>query len=150
MWLWNSEKRLIPIFVLFFGSERTFIVYDSVLIFRKMNNVQFSFQCLQKCLQIYVATEIRCQEKSKGGLCYEVILGQPAAVPPMKQIKSAPMTKTVSAAQIERKLSEAEKRRLVSKDKRCDKSELRKKKIKKNRISHAFCLDVGVGSEEDG
>lgn len=59
-----------------------------------------------------LATEIRCQEKSKGGLCYEVILGEPAAVP--KQIKSAPNTKKVSVAEIERKLEEAEKRRLVS------------------------------------
>lgn len=61
---------------------------------------------------IHLATEIRCQEKSKGGLCYEVILGQPVAIP--KQIKSASATKIVSAAEIERKLSEAEKRRLVS------------------------------------
>lgn len=61
----------------------------------------------------HLATEIRCQEKSKGGLCYEVILGQPVAIP--KQIKSAPIAKKVSAAEIERKLSEAEKRRLVSK-----------------------------------
>ena len=41
-----------------------------------------------------------------------MILGQPVAIP--KQIKSAPATKIVSAAEIERKLSEAEKRRLVS------------------------------------
>lgn len=61
-----------------------------------------------------VATEIRCQEKSKGGLCYEVILGQPVTVPPMKQNKALPAAKKVSAAEIERKLCEAEKRRLVS------------------------------------
>lgn len=60
-----------------------------------------------------LATEIRCQEKSKGGLCYEVILGQPVAIPPLKQNKIPTMTKKVSAAEIERKLSEAEKRRLV-------------------------------------
>ncbi|XP_055300242.1 uncharacterized protein LOC129567405 isoform X2 [Sitodiplosis mosellana] len=66
--------------------------------------------------QKFISTEIRCQEKSKGGLCYEVILGQPVAIP--KQIKSAPATKIVSAAEIERKLSEAEKRRLELEAKR--------------------------------
>lgn len=61
-----------------------------------------------------LATEIRCQEKSKGGLCYEVILGQPVVtIPPLKQNKQAPTAKKVSAAEIERKLCEAEKRRLV-------------------------------------
>lgn len=61
-----------------------------------------------------LATEIRCQEKSKGGLCYEVILGQPViTIPPLKQNKPTPLAKNVSAAEIERKLCEAEKRRLV-------------------------------------
>lgn len=61
-----------------------------------------------------LATEIRCQEKSKGGVCYEVILGQPAiTVPPLKQNKQAPTAKKVSVDEIERKLCEAEKRRLV-------------------------------------
>lgn len=63
-----------------------------------------------------LATEIRCQEKSKGGLCYEVILGQPVVtLPPLKQNKPSPPVKKVSAAEIERKLCEAEKRRLVRK-----------------------------------
>lgn len=67
-------------------------------------------------LRILLATEIRCQEKSKGGLCYEVILGQPViSIPPLKQNKALPTAKKVSAAEIERKLCEAEKRRLVSK-----------------------------------
>lgn len=62
---------------------------------------------------IRLATEIRCQEKSKGGLSYEVILGQPVTVPPLKQNKQLPSAKQVSVAEIERKLCEAEKRRLV-------------------------------------
>lgn len=69
--------------------------------------------CFLCVLFFLLATEIRCQEKSKGGLCYEVILGQPVAIPPLKQNKIPTMTKKVSAAEIERKLSEAEKRRLV-------------------------------------
>lgn len=67
-------------------------------------------------LFFFVATEIRCQEKSKGGLCYEVILGQPVTIPPFKQNKQqSTFDKKVSADEIARKLSEAEKRRLVSK-----------------------------------
>lgn len=60
------------------------------------------------------ATEIRCQEKSKGGLCYEVILGQPAIFVPPKQSKNPPCVKNISVEEIERKLREAEERRLVS------------------------------------
>lgn len=68
---------------------------------------------------LFIATEIRCQEKSKGGLCYEVILGQPVTIPPLKQNKQQQqqqptLNKTVSADEIARKLKEAEKRRLVS------------------------------------
>lgn len=62
---------------------------------------------------IPIATEIRCQEKSKGGLSYEVILGQPVTIPPLKSNKNLSAAKKVSAAEIERKLCEAEKRRLV-------------------------------------
>lgn len=62
---------------------------------------------------IQIATEIRCQEKSKGGLSYEVILGQPVTIPPLKTNKNLSAAKKVSAAEIERKLCEAEKRRLV-------------------------------------
>lgn len=63
---------------------------------------------------IFLATEIRCQEKSKGGLCYEVILAQPAVVAaPPKPNTSAPTAKNVSAEEIERKLREAEERRIV-------------------------------------
>lgn len=61
---------------------------------------------------IFIATEIRCQEKSKGGLCYEVILGHPAITAPLRQNKTSP-TKNLTAEEIERKLREAEERRLV-------------------------------------
>ena len=61
---------------------------------------------------MFVATEIRCQEKSKGGLAYEVILAEPVTVTPPKRPPS-PNSK-VSAENIEEKLKAAEERRLVS------------------------------------
>lgn len=61
------------------------------------------------------ATEIRCQEKSKGGLRYEVILAEPnvtqVQVPKVVQQNAAP--KTLSAQEIAEKLKAAEERRLV-------------------------------------
>lgn len=57
------------------------------------------------------ATEIRCQEKSKGGLCYEVILAEPAVNVALPKIPPAP-GKNVSAEEIEEKLKAAEERRL--------------------------------------
>lgn len=62
------------------------------------------------------ATEIRCQEKSKGGLSYEVILAEPlpnVAVPPPVKRNPLEINKNLSAQEIERKLKEAEERRLV-------------------------------------
>ncbi|XP_066261139.1 uncharacterized protein PF3D7_1120000 isoform X1 [Euwallacea similis] len=59
----------------------------------------------------FVTTEVRCQEKTKGGVCYEVILGDP-------QVKSSPLLKkrlspknSVSVQDIEDKLKAAEERR---------------------------------------
>lgn len=60
----------------------------------------------------FAATEIRCQEKSKGGLAYEVILAEPVAVTPPKRPIS-PSSK-VSVENIDEKLKAAEERRLVS------------------------------------
>jgi hypothetical protein len=57
------------------------------------------------------ATEIRCQEKSKGGLAYEVILAEPVSLTPPKRPIS-PNSKA-SAEQLEEKLKAAEERRLV-------------------------------------
>lgn len=59
------------------------------------------------------ATEIRCQEKSRGGLSYEVILAEPA---PNVTVPKKPVTpgKNVSAEEIEQKLKAAEERRIVS------------------------------------
>lgn len=59
------------------------------------------------------ATEIRCQEKSKGGLSYEVILAEPApnvALP--KKTATTPGKNSVSVEEIEQKLKAAEERRL--------------------------------------
>lgn len=58
---------------------------------------------------IFLATEIRCQEKSKGGLCYEVILAEPT-VP--KRAPSPPQTSPTQQVAIEDKLRAAEERRL--------------------------------------
>ncbi|KOC62724.1 Stathmin-4 [Habropoda laboriosa] len=58
---------------------------------------------------VIVATEIRCQEKSKGGLCYEVILAEPT-VP--KRAPSPPQTSPTQQVAIEDKLKAAEERRL--------------------------------------
>ncbi|XP_037958672.1 stathmin isoform X1 [Teleopsis dalmanni] len=57
------------------------------------------------------STEIRCQEKSRGGLSYEVILAEPA---PNVAVPKRPVTpgKNVSAEEIEQKLKAAEERRI--------------------------------------
>lgn len=58
----------------------------------------------------FTATEIRCQEKTKGGLCYEVILAEPT-VP--KRAPSPPQaTSPTQQTAIEDKLKAAEERRL--------------------------------------
>lgn len=64
-------------------------------------------------IYIFPATEIRCQEKSRGGLSYEVILAEPA---PNVAVPKKPVTpgKNVSAEEIEQKLKAAEERRVVS------------------------------------
>lgn len=61
----------------------------------------------------FTATEIRCQEKSRGGLSYEVILAEPA---PNVAVPKRPVTpgKNVSVEEIEQKLKAAEERRIVS------------------------------------
>ncbi|KYQ56389.1 Stathmin-4 [Trachymyrmex zeteki] len=57
----------------------------------------------------FITTEIRCQEKSKGGLCYEVILAEPT-VP--KRAPSPPQPSPTQQTAIEDKLKAAEERRL--------------------------------------
>lgn len=59
------------------------------------------------------ATEIRCEEKSKGGLKYDVILADPAGTPPAPKRLQSP-TRTKSIENIEEKMKAAEERRLVS------------------------------------
>lgn len=66
-------------------------------------------------LRSFTATEIRCQEKSKGGLSYEVILAEPSVTTPtLKRSGSSAASKPTSAEEIEEKLKAAEERRLVS------------------------------------
>lgn len=62
------------------------------------------------------ATEIRCQEKSKGGLRYEVILAEPNVNQiqvPKAVHQSNVIPKPLSAQEIAEKLKAAEERRLV-------------------------------------
>lgn len=59
------------------------------------------------------ATEIRCQEMSKGGLAYEVILAEPVSSPIVPKRPISPGSKTPSVEEIEEKLKAAEERRLV-------------------------------------
>ncbi|KAJ8978011.1 hypothetical protein NQ317_002773 [Molorchus minor] len=58
----------------------------------------------------FVTTEVRCQEKTRGGLRYEVILGEPEvkATPPKKQLSPK---SSMSVQDIEEKLKAAEERR---------------------------------------
>lgn len=78
----------------------------------KVQKLQIKFSASPRSL----ATEIRCQEKSKGGLRYEVILAEPnltqVAVPKAAQQPAAP--KLSSAEEIAEKLKAAEERRMVS------------------------------------
>jgi hypothetical protein len=64
-----------------------------------------------KCEFCVAATEIRCQEKSKGGLSYEVILAEPLAVTPPRRTTS--LNSKTSVENIEEKLKAAEERRQV-------------------------------------
>lgn len=65
---------------------------------------------------VSTATEIRCQEKSKGGLRYEVILAEPnlsqVQIPKAVQ-QNGSASKPSSAEEIAEKLKAAEERRLV-------------------------------------
>lgn len=58
------------------------------------------------------ATEVRCQEKTRGGLCYEVILGEPEVKATPPKMASSPKN-NVSVQDIEEKLRAAEERRQV-------------------------------------
>jgi stathmin len=62
-----------------------------------------------------LATEIRCQEKSKGGLRYEVILAEPTLtqVPVPKAVQPTAAPKPSTAEEIAEKLKAAEERRMV-------------------------------------
>ncbi|KAL0101598.1 hypothetical protein PUN28_019020 [Cardiocondyla obscurior] len=55
----------------------------------------------------FITTEIRCQEKSKGGMCYEVILAEPT----MPKRPPSPPQQSPTQATIQDKLKAAEERR---------------------------------------
>ncbi|CAG9826039.1 unnamed protein product [Diabrotica balteata] len=58
----------------------------------------------------FVTTEVRCQEKTKGGLRYEVILGEPDVKAPPPKLSLSPKG-SMSVQDIEDKLKAAEERR---------------------------------------
>lgn len=77
---------------------------------KKANKIRSKQPRLSKKVK-FITTEIRCQEKSRGGLSYEVILAEPA---PNVTIPKKPVApgKNVSAEEIEQKLKAAEERRI--------------------------------------
>ncbi|XP_070855545.1 stathmin isoform X3 [Drosophila suzukii] len=71
-----------------------------------------NWRCLRFLFKyVHKTTEIRCQEKSRGGLSYEVILAEPA---PNVAVPKRPVTpgKNVSVEEIDHKLKAAEERRI--------------------------------------
>ncbi|XP_068200339.1 uncharacterized protein stai isoform X2 [Palaemon carinicauda] len=56
------------------------------------------------------STEIRCEEKSRGGMCYEVILAEPSTDKPAP-VATSPRPKSMTAEEIAQKLVLAEERR---------------------------------------
>ncbi|XP_008468157.1 stathmin-1-A isoform X2 [Diaphorina citri] len=74
------------------------------------------------------ATEIRCEEKSKGGIKYDVILAEPAGTPP--PLKTAADTPVILRSEsIEEKLKQAEERRLSLEAEKIAKNAARRSKI---------------------
>ncbi|KAL7635002.1 UNVERIFIED_CONTAM: hypothetical protein RMT77_013987 [Armadillidium vulgare] len=69
-------------------------------------------RCKQpKKKRYYHATEIRCEEKSRGGMCYEMILAEPIAEKPEATAGSPKAPKSVTEQDIKMKLLQAEERR---------------------------------------
>ncbi|XP_059485918.1 ensconsin isoform X2 [Neocloeon triangulifer] len=77
-------------------------------------------------------TEIRCQEESRGGLRYEVILAEPLTDTPPKPRPVSPQAKTPDIETITEKMVAAEERR-----KSLEASKLNELKAKMNRIEEA-------------
>lgn len=75
------------------------------------------------------ATEIRCEEKAKGGIKYDVIIADPAATPPpaLKTPTDAPVL--LRSESIEEKLKQAEERRLSLEAEKIAKNAARRSKI---------------------
>ncbi|KAI5736283.1 hypothetical protein M8J76_001745 [Diaphorina citri] len=75
-----------------------------------------------------MTTEIRCEEKSKGGIKYDVILAEPAGTPP--PLKTAADTPVILRSEsIEEKLKQAEERRLSLEAEKIAKNAARRSKI---------------------
>ncbi|XP_059485919.1 ensconsin isoform X3 [Neocloeon triangulifer] len=80
----------------------------------------------------FITTEIRCQEESRGGLRYEVILAEPLTDTPPKPRPVSPQAKTPDIETITEKMVAAEERR-----KSLEASKLNELKAKMNRIEEA-------------
>lgn len=74
------------------------------------------------------ATEIRCEEKSKGGIKYDVILAEPAGVPP-PALKTPDAPALLRSESIEEKLKQAEERRLSLEAEKIAKNVARRSRI---------------------
>lgn len=82
----------------------------------KNSDLLFHVLLIIEIFIVIAATEIRCQEKSRGGLRYEVIMAEPNLVKsqaPNGEKKKSTESKSLSAHDIEEKLKAAEQRRLV-------------------------------------
>lgn len=93
-----------------------------------------SFESSMFTLFSFSATEVRCQEKTRGGLCYEVILGMPEAKTNPPKRTSSP-NRNVSAQDIEEKLKAAEERRQVGGSKKQNKFSL---------YNFVLCIAIGI------
>jgi stathmin len=68
---------------------------------------------MESYVEFVSATEIRCQEESRGGLRYEVILAEPVTDTPPKPRPVSPTSKTADIESITEKMLAAEERRKV-------------------------------------
>lgn len=82
-------------------------------------------------------TEVRCTEQSKGGLKYELVLADPSMDSPLRKPSTSP-PKSISAEDIEKKLREAEVRRLSL------------EAMKLNQINDKMCRLAEVNQKKEG
>ncbi|XP_029164655.1 uncharacterized protein At1g10890 isoform X2 [Nylanderia fulva] len=104
----------------------------------------------------FITTEIRCQEKTKGGLCYEVILAEPTAP---KRAPSPPQTSPIQLTPIEKLRAAKERREFLEADKLAclatKISKIEEKSRKKDELNAAFitatreALDAKMNNTEE-